>query len=88
MLHVPLLVEIALHKSLHVSDASRAGVPAKDLQIHSGKMMVGIGIKLPLKFCQRLHLNGGAGRIGITLSPGQSINARVYTLQRTQHVVE
>jgi hypothetical protein len=44
-----LLIEVALHEPLHIRQAIRAGIAAEDLQIDGWKMMVGIGIKLPLK---------------------------------------
>ena len=44
-----LLIEVALHEPLHIRHAIRARIAAEDLQIDGWKMMVGIGIKLPLK---------------------------------------
>ena len=49
MRDVLLLVVITLHKPLHIRHAIRARIATKDLQIDGRKMMVGIGIKLPLK---------------------------------------
>src|SRR5581483_6595609 len=66
VLYVPLLIEIALNEALHVGGSIRARVAAENLQVHGGKMVIGIGIELALKISEWLGLDLRAGRIRIT----------------------
>jgi hypothetical protein len=50
--------------------------------------MVGIGINLPLKLCQRQWLYSGAGRIRIAKLSCYSVDLWIYARKRAQHVIE
>jgi hypothetical protein len=49
MTDIFLLIEVALDEPLHIRQATGAGIAAEDLEIDRRKMVVWIGIKLPLK---------------------------------------
>src|SRR6202035_6064541 len=64
---VLLLMEVALHESLHVGRATGRWVAAKDLQIDRRKMMVRIRLQLCLKLGERLRPDRIARRIRIAV---------------------
>src|SRR6266704_6124602 len=88
MANVTTLIEVAFYKPLHVRDANSARVAVKDLQIDRWKMMVRIGIELSLKLRQRFWLDGSTGRVGIAHLIRNSVNPRIHSLERAQHVVK
>jgi len=86
MADVPLLVEVALHKPLHVGHAPQALVTAEDVDVD--RRAVVIGIELSLELRQRLRFHESSGPIRITQLIGDSVDARIDHGQRPQHVVE
>ncbi len=80
MLDVHLLIEVTLHEALHVWCPACAIVPAKNLQVHGRKVVIGIRIKLTLKFRQRLRFDQRASRIRVTELVGNAINRGIIRL--------
>ena len=88
VLHVPALREVAVHEPLHRRDPIGRRVAVEDLEINSRKMMVGIGIELPLILGKRLRRRNGAGAVRIELRPVDAVDPGVGRLQGTEHVIE
>ncbi len=86
--HILLLLEITLNKSLHGGHTRGALVASENLLVHGREMVVGVRIELALKLGKRLHEDLVSLCVGVELRAVHSINLRVHSLQRSQHVIE
>src|SRR5581483_9131370 len=78
-----LLMKIAGYEPLHICSSSRSCRPTKNLHIDCRKMMVGIGIELPLKLGKRLRFHRSV--IGIRIRESVRVDIpvdrRIHGLQ-------
>src|SRR5713226_1485244 len=86
--YVPLLLVVALDETLHVCDAPIALLSAKYLQVHPGEMVIGVGVKLPLKLRKRLDGYYLAADTGVRFVSGEAVDPGVERLQASEHVIE
>ena len=82
------LREIVLHETLHIGEAPIALLPAVDLQIDAGKMVVGVRVELALELSVGLDFYGRALGVGIGFVSGEAVDLGVFLHQPAQHVVE